>query len=52
MPKDITYEPFHEGYGGRVVILKDVISRPFNYVDKNDQIKMLIRNVWGGRFSL
>jgi hypothetical protein len=30
-----------------VVILKDIISRPFNDVEENGYLKILIENVWG-----
>jgi hypothetical protein len=42
-PQNITYNPSPEGCGVGVVILKDIISRPLNYVQQNDYIKMLIR---------
>ena len=47
MPKGITYNPRPEGYGEGVVILKDITSRPFNYVEHNAHINMLIGNVLG-----
>ena len=33
--------------GEGVIILKDVISGPFNYIEQNDYPKILIRCVWG-----
>jgi hypothetical protein len=48
MPKVITYSHYPEGCeGGGVVILKNIISGPFNYIEQNGHIKMLIVNFWG-----
>ena len=33
--------------GGGVVIIKDIIYGPFNYVERNDYFKILIECVWG-----
>jgi hypothetical protein len=41
----LSYNTSPKGYGG-VVILEDIISRPFNYIQQNDYIKMLIWSVW------
>ena len=35
----ITYNPCREGYGG-IVILKDKVSRPFNYAEQNGYLKI------------
>ena len=45
MPQGITYNPCPEGCEG-AVILKDIISRPFNYVEQNVYLKILIGCVW------
>ena len=45
-PQGITYNPCPEGCGG-FVILKDLISRTFNYVEQNGYLKILIGCVWG-----
>jgi hypothetical protein len=47
MPQRHNLQPFSWGLWGRVVILKDLISRPFNYIEQNGHIKMLLGNVWG-----
>ena len=36
-----------EGCGGRGVILEHIMSRPFDYIQQNGCIKMLIGSVWG-----
>ena len=46
-PKGITYNPCPEGYGEEVVILKGIISKPYNHVEQNCHIKMLVGNIWG-----
>ena len=45
-PLGITYNPCPEGCEG-VVILKDLISRTFNYAEQNGYLKILIGCVWG-----
>ena len=45
-PKKKTYNLGTKGYKGGILILKDIFSWPFNYVEQNDHIKMLIGNVW------
>jgi len=45
-PQGITYNPCPEG-SREVVNLKDVISRPFNYVGQNGYLKIRIGWVWG-----
>ena len=49
-PKGITYNPCPEGCRGSF-ILKDIISGPFNYVEPNVYLKILMGCVWvnGGR---
>jgi hypothetical protein len=39
--------PCPEGCGGGVVILKNLISKTFNYVEQNGYLKILIKWVWG-----
>ena len=48
-PQGITYNACSEGYGrgGEDVILKDIISRPFNYVEQNGYLQILIGCVFG-----
>jgi hypothetical protein len=45
-PQGITCNPWPEGCGG-CVILENIISRIFNYVEQNGYIKLLIGCVWG-----
>jgi hypothetical protein len=49
-PQSITYNPCPEGFEW-VIILKDLISRTFNYVEQNGYLKIVIECVWinGGR---
>jgi hypothetical protein len=49
-PQGITYNPCTEGSEG-VIILKDLISRTFNYAEQNGYLKILIGCVLenGGR---
>ena len=44
--KGITYNPGPKGCG-EIVILKDRISGPFNYVEQNGYLKILFGCVWG-----
>ena len=44
-PQGVTYIPCPEGWG--FVILKDIISGSFNYVEQNGYLKILIWSVWG-----
>ena len=48
-PKDITYSPCPEGFGGGI-IFKNITSRPFNYVEKNcyGRINGILASVGGG----
>ena len=47
MPPGHNLYPFPKGCGGGFVILKDTISRPFNYIEQNGYLKILIGCVWG-----
>ena len=55
-PRRITHNPCPKGYG--VVILKDIISGPFNYAEQNGYLEILIGcvgekvSVWGGLIIL
>ena len=44
-PQGISYNPCPEGFKG-FVILKDLISITFSYVEQNDYLKIFIECVW------
>jgi hypothetical protein len=46
MPRDINYKACPEGCEG-VVIVKDLVSKTFNNVKQNGNLKILIECVWG-----
>jgi hypothetical protein len=45
MPSVYNLQPLRWGLWWRVVILKDIISRPLNYAEQNGCLKILVRSV-------
>ena len=43
-PQGTTYNPCPEGCG---VVISNIVSEPFNYVEQNGYLKILIGCVWG-----